>query len=64
MTVMDKHKEILVELLLWYLKQSGYPVSCDNIKKLTPRGKRLILAYIDDYGKHDPNYGIWKRKRW
>jgi intein-encoded DNA endonuclease-like protein len=50
MTVTGKHRELLIELLIYYLNKDNHDVKFTNfINEENSTGRYWIDAYIDDY---------------
>jgi intein-encoded DNA endonuclease-like protein len=50
MTVTGKHRELLIELLIYYLNKDNHDVYFAKfINEENPTGRYWIDAYIDDY---------------
>ena len=50
MKVIGKHRELLIELLIYYLNKDNHDVKFINfINEENPTGRYWIDAYIDDY---------------
>lgn len=53
--VTGKHKEILIEMLLYYVGSNDFLINkpmVDDIKVQNEIGKEWIEYYIDDYGSN------------
>ena len=53
--VTGKHKEILIEMLLYYVDSNDFLINkpmVDDIKVQNEIGKEWIEYYIDDYGSN------------
>jgi hypothetical protein len=50
MKVIGKHRELLIELLIYYLNEDNHDVYFAKfINEENPTGRYWITAYIDDY---------------
>jgi len=50
MKVKGKHRELLIDLLIYYLNKDNHDVKFANfINEENPTGRYWITAYIDDY---------------
>jgi hypothetical protein len=51
MVINGKHKEILVELLIYYVTSNGFLKMGDDIKEQNRAGKEWIEYYINNWGE-------------
>jgi len=50
MKVKGKHRELLIEMLIYYLNKDNHDVKFDYfINEEKPMGRYWVNAYIDDY---------------
>jgi hypothetical protein len=50
MKVIGKHRELLIEMLIYYLNKDNHDVYFANfINEENPTGRYWINAYVDDY---------------
>jgi len=62
MKVIGKHRELLIEMLIYYLNKDNHIQFSDFINEEDPSGRYFITAYIDDYKERVLPYKLHANK--
>ena len=62
MKVKGKHRELLIEMLIYYLNKDNHIQFSDFINEEDPSGRYFITAYIDDYKERVLPYKLHANK--
>jgi hypothetical protein len=62
MKVIGKHRELLIEMLIYYMNKDKTVKFGDFINEEDPTGRYFITAYIDDYKERVLPYKLHSNK--
>ena len=62
MKVIGKHRELLIEMLIYYLNKDNNINFANFIDEEDPTGRYFITAYIDDYKERVLPYKLHANK--
>ena len=62
MKVIGEHRELLIELLIYYLNKDNHIQFANFINEEDPTGRYFINAYIDDYKERVLPYKLLSNK--